>query len=77
MGRVSFRPTEPNTDPRWHIYIPPSPLLPSLQDAKGGRRRLLLSSSVKEPSISPLIARVPLVSMTTGQVNNHSTLADM
>ncbi|CAI7994082.1 Protein CFAP20DC [Geodia barretti] len=38
-----------------------------LQDGKGGRRRINFSSSLKEPSISTLIARVPFVTQATGE----------
>lgn len=50
-------------------------LTSSLQDSRGGRRRLLLSSSVREPSVSPLVARVPFVTMATGQVIDPSQVS--
>lgn len=38
-----------------------------VQVNKGGRRRIFFSSSMREPSISPLIARLPLITMVTGE----------
>lgn len=46
----------------------------SVVDKSGSRRRIQLSSSLKEIAATPLNARVPLIGLLTGQVSLLITL---
>lgn len=46
----------------------------SVLDKSGNHRRIQLSSSVKDVSVTPPNARVPLTSLFTGQVSHYHML---